>query len=123
MEVVRIVWDEGEATVREVHELLLKKRKVDFTTVQTFLVRLEQKGYLKSKIVDRSKVFSPRVKASTVIGQAVEDFVSTLFGGEPLPLLKHMINRENLTAKQLAELKQLLDEVQADAASIDEQAP
>ena len=54
---VRRVWNLGEATVRQVHESLPKSQKVDFTTVQTYLTRLEEKGYLTSRKEGRARVF------------------------------------------------------------------
>ncbi len=85
MEVVRIVWDLGDATVRQVHESLAKERDVDFKTVQTYLRRLESKGYLRTKLVGKNKVYSARVPRGRVIRRTVEDFVGRLFAGETLP--------------------------------------
>ena len=51
LEVARIVWQLGGATVRQVFESLPSDRKVEYKTVQTFLRRLESKGYLKGKNV------------------------------------------------------------------------
>ena len=49
MEVVRIVWNLGEATVRQALDAFPSQRNIDFTTVQTYLRRLETKGYLRAK--------------------------------------------------------------------------
>ena len=55
MEVASLVWELGEATVRQVTDALPAKRKIDFTTVQTYLSRLEAKGYgEKNPVADNS---------------------------------------------------------------------
>ena len=75
LEIARIVWELKSAGVRQVYEALPEGRDVDFTTVQTYLKRLEEKGYLKVRIANRAKVYSPKVKASTVIRETVDDLV------------------------------------------------
>ena len=59
LEIARLVWELKEASVRQVHEALPTNRKVDFTTVQTFLKRLEEKGYLKVRLEGRSRIYAP----------------------------------------------------------------
>src|SRR5262249_45734726 len=112
MEVARIVWDLGGATVRQVHELLSKERRVDFKTVQTYLRRLEWKGYLRARVQGKSKVYSPRVAPTRVIRQAVEDFVGRLFAGETLPLFQHLIRERGLSGDEILKLRNLLNEIE-----------
>ena len=69
LEVARIVWDLGEATVRQVFEALRPDRKLDFWTVQTYLRRLKVKGYLRTRKEGRSNVYVPSVRPDTVIGE------------------------------------------------------
>ena len=108
MEIARILWGLGEATVRQVHEALPADRPLDFTTVQTYLARLESKGYLKYKLVDRSKVYSAKIRPTRVIGEAIDDFVSALFGGEPLPLIRHLLSQRQISDDELQELRNLI---------------
>ena len=61
LEVAQIVWQLGEASVRQVLESLPAERRLDFKTVQTYLRRLEAKGYLRSRSEGRAKVYVPRV--------------------------------------------------------------
>ena len=53
LEVARVLWELGSASVRRVHEALPAAREIDFTTVQTYLRRLETKGYAKAKLDGR----------------------------------------------------------------------
>lgn len=109
LEVARVLWQLGEATVREVHEALPAGRGIDFTTVQTYLRRLEQKGYLKARLEGRTRVYSPRVKARTVIRETIDDLVDRLFGGDALPLVRHLIEDQKISDEELAELRELID--------------
>jgi BlaI family transcriptional regulator, penicillinase repressor len=110
LEVARIVWERHGATVRQVMESLPADRGLDFKTVQTYLRRLEAKGYLRTRLEGRSKVYLPSVKPGRVIGELVEDFINRLFDGEAIPLFQHLIRDRGLSDDDIKALRALLDE-------------
>ena len=112
MEVARVLWELKRATVREVHEAFPADRLIDFATVQTYLRRLEAKGYVVGKLDGRTRVYSPKVQPRKVIGQTIDDLVERLFGGETLPLVKHLIEDRGISAAELAELRKLIDRLE-----------
>lgn len=112
MEVARVLWDLKQATVREVHEAFPPARGIDFATVQTYLRRLEAKGYVAGKLDGRTRVYSPKVQQRKVIGQTIDDLVERLFGGETLPLVRHLIEDRGISAQDLAELRKLIDRLE-----------
>ena len=110
MEIVRAVWDLGEASVRQVHERL---GAGEFATVQTFLRRLEAKGYLKGTNRGKVRFYSPRAKPQSVIRQTVDEFVERMFGGSALPLVRCLVEEGKVSAEEVAELRTLLDRLDA----------
>lgn len=112
LEVARVVWDLGEATVRQVFDALPPGRKVDFATVQTYLRRLESKGYVQTRLAGRLRVYKPSVKPASVIRRTVDDFVQRLFGGEALPLMRHLVEERGLSRDEIRELRNLLNEME-----------
>lgn len=112
MEVARILWGLKKATVREVHEALPADRKMDFATVQTYLRRLDTKGYVKADLDGRTRVYAPRVRPATVIRETVGDLVDRLFGGETLPLMRHLIEDGQVSSEELTELRKLIDRLE-----------
>ena len=108
MEVARVLSDLKKATVREVHESFPAERAIDFTTVQTYLRRLETKGYVKAELDGRTRVYTPRVKLRTVIRETLDDLIDRLFCGETLPLVRHLIEERGVSDDELAELRQLI---------------
>ena len=110
LEVARIVWGLGEASVRQVLEALPKDRELDFKTVQTYLRRLEAKGYLRTRLDGRSKIYLPRVRPQQVVREVVDDLIKLLFGGESLPLFQHLIEDRGITKDELEKLRAILDE-------------
>lgn len=112
MEVARILWGLKKATVREVYEALPAERQMDFATVQTYLRRLDTKGYVKADLDGRTRVYAPRVRPATVIRETVGDLVDRLFGGETLPLMQHLIEDGQVSSAELTELRKLIDRLE-----------
>lgn len=112
MEVARVLWQLGSATVRQVHEAFPSDREIDFTTVQTYLRRLEEKGYLRVRKEGRARVYSPRVKPRTVIRETVNDLLDRLFGGDALPLMQHLIEDRGIGGSEIEQLRELLDRLE-----------
>jgi predicted transcriptional regulator len=110
LEVARIVWRLGQASVRQVLEALPAERHLDFKTVQTYLRRLEAKGYLRTRREGRAKIYIPRVRPDRVVGEVIDDLLKRLFGGESLPLFQHLIHDRGLSASEIDRLRDMLDE-------------
>ncbi len=85
---------------------------MDFVTVQTYLRRLENKGYAKSTLEGRVRIYSARTKARTVIRETVDDLVNRLFAGDTMPLMRHLIEERGIGEKELTELREMLDRLE-----------
>ncbi len=114
MEVARIVWQQGGATVRQVLESMPASRQAQYKTVQTYLRRLEAKGYVRSRKEGRSTFYSPRVRPGQVIRETVSDFVTRLFDGEALPLVEHLIREQGMDHQDIDKLRTLLDQLESE---------
>jgi len=97
LEIMKIVWERGSVTVRDVYEALLERRKVAYTTVMTMLKILEQKKYLKKTQAERAHVYRPAQPKGKVIGAMVREFVNRVFNGSAEPLLVHLVEEGSLT--------------------------
>jgi predicted transcriptional regulator len=102
----------GQATVRQVHQAFPDDREIDFATVQTYLRRLETKGYVSGRLEGRTRIYSPKVQPRKVIGKTIDDLIERLFGGETLPLVRHLIEDRGISQADLAELRQLIDRLE-----------
>jgi predicted transcriptional regulator len=108
LEIMKIVWERHTATVRDVYEALLERRRVAYTTVMTMMKILEHKGYLNRKQVERAYVYRPAQPKSRVIHAMVRDFVNRVFNGSAEPLLVHLIEDRHLTADEIEEIRRLI---------------
>jgi predicted transcriptional regulator len=114
IEVARAVWELGEATVGQVFQWFPEDRPMDYATVQTYLRRLETKGYVRARRSGRTKVYQPKVEATQVIRETVDDLMTRLFGGETLPLMLHLIEQRGITPAETLQLRQALDALEAE---------
>jgi predicted transcriptional regulator len=108
LEIMKIVWDRGNATVRDVYETLLERRRGAYTSVMTMMNILEQKGHLKRKQVDRAYLYESTKPRAQVTRGMVREFVDRVFNGSAEPLLLHLVEDEKLTEKDLDEMKRLI---------------
>ena len=112
LEIMKIVWERGSATVRDVYETLLARRKVAYTTVMTVMKILEGKGYLRKKAADRAYVYYAARPKSQVIKGMVQDFVNRVFDGSAEPLLVQLVKDEHLSPKDVEKIAGLARTVQ-----------
>jgi predicted transcriptional regulator len=106
--IMKLVWErEQGATVRDIYEALLAKRKVAYTTVMTMMRILEQKGFLKKSQDERAYVYRPAQPQGQVIGAMVREFVNRVFNGSAEPLLVHLVEDHHLSQKDLEEIAKL----------------
>jgi len=107
---MKVVWQKGEATVRDVYEDLLERRKIAYTTVMTMLNVLEAKGHLRKRQDDRAFVYKPTKPEAAVVRSMVREFVDRLFDGAAQPLIVHLVKDRHLSRKELEELARHIEE-------------
>jgi BlaI family penicillinase repressor len=108
LEIMKIIWTRGTATVRDVYEELLTRRKIAYTTVMTMMGILEQKGRLKKSADERAYVYTPAQPQREVVGNMVHDFLKRVFNGSAKPLLVHLVEDKKLSTEELDEIRKLL---------------
>ena len=114
LEVARVIWRLGSATVGQAFEAISEENRPDYTTVQTYIRRLETKGYLRARRMGRNKVYAPKIRPSQVIRETVDDFMNRLFDGEAIPLMRHLINDRGITKEEISTIRQLLNDLEAE---------
>jgi BlaI family transcriptional regulator, penicillinase repressor len=110
LEIMKIVWQVKSATVRDVYETLLERRKIAYTTVMTMMRILEQKQYLKRRLEERAYVYQATRSSNKVIKGMVREFVNRVFNGSAQPLLAHLVEDRRLSEKDLKEISRMIRE-------------
>jgi len=110
--VLRALWDGGPQTVRDVMARLHERgRKVAYTTVLTFLTRLEQKGFVASDKREQAYVYRSKVTRENVTRSRVRSLLDQLYDGAAGPMVLQLIENEQLSSDELTQLRKLIDEL------------
>jgi predicted transcriptional regulator len=108
--VMAVLWRLGRATVGEVAAELTRPRAVTYSTVQTMLRILENKGYVAHEKVARAFVYRPVVDERQARRKALRHLVSRLFNGSPSLLVLNVLEDEKLDKRELERLKKLIEQ-------------
>ena len=104
------LWQRGEATIRELRDSLYPHGgNSKFATVQKLLARLEAKGLVGRKKNEANWVFQPLVARDDLIGGELRRVADRLGGNSLTPLLTYLVETAELTSKERAHLRRLLD--------------
>lgn len=109
---MKLVWQRDAATVRDVYEALLERRKIAYTTVMTMMKILETKGYLKKRRQDRAFLYRPAQPKSQIIGGMIREFIDRVFNGSAEPLLVHLVKSRHLGEKDLQKIVRMVAEAE-----------
>lgn len=109
LEIMKVIWPRGQATIREVYDELRAHRTIAYTSVQTMMNVLETKGHLKREPGEKANVYSPVRPQQAVVKSMVREFVDRVFDGSARPLLVHLLKEKGLTDRERRELQKLLD--------------
>ena len=110
LEIMHVVWELGDATVRQVHDVLAGRRPVAYTTVMTMLGLLAKKGHLKREESGRAFVYRPAYPKGRVVSRMLDDFVTRVFRGSARPLVLALLKEKKLSRRDLDEISRLAEE-------------
>jgi predicted transcriptional regulator len=107
-EILRLAWELKEASAQQIWEALPAQRDLAPATVLTVLRRLRDKGFLKTRKVGKAHFFSPAIQPQRVISKTVSDLVKRFFGGDPVPLIMHLAETNQIDQSDIKRLQNLL---------------
>lgn len=111
LEVMKVVWELGPCTVREVYARLQESRPLAYTTVLTMMTILEQKGHLKrTGKSGRAHTYAPTQDRRLVLKKMVQDFLGRVFDGSARPLLLSLLEEKKVSQEDLDLLAKLIKE-------------
>lgn len=107
--ILRLLWDRGEASVAEVWEALYADRGLAQTTVATLLSRLERRGVVARRAVERQYLYRALVTEDQVKETMVGELTERLFEGDVTALLSHLLTSQEVAPGDLARLREMID--------------
>ncbi len=107
---MKVVWHLGTATVRDVYETLLARRRIAYTTVMTMMKIMEEKKYLRRRLVGRAFVYEGTRPKKQMIRELVSEFINRVFNGSAEPLLAHLVEERRLSEQELKQITRMIRE-------------
>ena|SRR5262245_6362347 len=108
--IMSVLWQRGTGTVSDVVAALKKKRPVTYSTVQTILRILEDKGYVSHEKVARAFIYRPRVDERQARRRALRHLVSRLFNGSMGQLVLNVLEDGQIDAEEWKRLKKMIED-------------
>ena len=110
IEIMKVVWQKGEATVRDVYEALRAARPIAYTTVMTTMKTMEARGHLEKRTEGRAHVYRAVESRNRALGKIVRDFLDRVFNGSAESLLAHLVREKRLSEKDLEAVARMIRE-------------
>jgi predicted transcriptional regulator len=114
MDVMRVLWGRGEASVAEVGQGLEPARRLAHTTVSTLLTRLQKRGLVSSRREGRQLIYRAEVAEQQVRRSMVSGLLSSLFAGDAQALVAHLVREDAISAEDLGAIRKLLEKKASD---------
>ena len=109
LEILRVLWDEGPCSVRQVQEVLGRTREVGYTTVLKLMQIMTEKGLVSRDESQKSHVYHCRASREKTQKQLVRDLIVRAFGGSAEKLVMQALSAEDVSEEELAEIRGFLD--------------
>jgi BlaI family penicillinase repressor len=104
LEILKILWELGEATVREVYERMREQEDLAQNTVQTFLRTMEEKGLVRHRARGRAFVYRPRYSRERTLSR----FLDQVFDGAADQLVMSLLRVKKLSAREIEEIEEMI---------------
>lgn len=110
LEILRVLWDRGPCTVRQVHDALSDSKQTGYTTILKLLQIMTDKGLVERNEDQRSHVYTARSPQEHTQRQLVRDLLDRAFGGSARTLVMQALATGKASPQELAEIRRILDE-------------
>ena len=112
LEVLKVLWTGGPATVRDVRaSLRSRKRRLAYNTVLTLLTRLKEKGYVAADRRDTAHLFRAKVTREALLGSTLSALAERLCDGTASPLVHALVRGQRFSSEEIAHFRKLIDDL------------
>jgi BlaI family penicillinase repressor len=109
LQIMKVVWRLGNATVKEVCDAMSQTKAVAYTTILTLMGILEEKGALVHTRSGRAFVYSPLLSRQQATRNQVRDVIARFFGGKPEGLIEDVLENETIAPDKLEVVRNLVE--------------
>jgi BlaI family transcriptional regulator, penicillinase repressor len=109
LEILRVLWEKENATVREVHEMLAASKDVGYTTTLKLMQIMHEKGLVSRDDSSKTHIYQPIVSREKTQKHLVGKMIDNLFSGSPAQLVMQALGNHKTSKDELEEIQQLLN--------------
>ncbi len=109
LEILQVLWERDQASVREVHEELLQSKDVGYTTTLKLMQIMHEKGLVKRDDSFKTHIYQASVSKEKTQKQLLGKMINTLFGGSSADLVLQALGNHKSSPAELEEIQRLLD--------------
>ena len=109
LSILRVLWERGPSTVRQVYEVLNRERPTAYTTALKLLQIMTEKGLVRRDETDRTHVYHARLSEEQTQRQLVRDLLDRAFGGSAAKLVMQALAARRATPEELVEIRKLIE--------------
>ncbi len=110
LQVLSVLWNKGEATVRDVLNAMPDRKQRAYTTILTVLQLMEKKGLVTHHSEGVAHVYKPTKSKRDVVGPILRRMMDTIFGGKPSSVMQHLLDDATITEEELGQIRALLED-------------
>ncbi|HYT73206.1 MAG TPA: BlaI/MecI/CopY family transcriptional regulator [Vicinamibacterales bacterium] len=107
--ILRILWERGPSTVRQVHEILGRERQAAYTTALKMLQIMTEKGLVERDERDRTHIYRARLSEEQTQRQLLRDLLDRAFGGSSTKLVMQALATRRASAEELRDIRKAID--------------
>jgi BlaI family penicillinase repressor len=111
LQIMEVFWSQGRLSIREIQEAFPEQDRPAYTTIQTTVYRLEEKGALhRARKIGNAHVFEPIMTRQEGCGRLIDDLLG-LFGGRTQPVMSHLVESGKLTLDDIHQAERLIKDL------------
>ncbi len=110
LKILKVLWEAGPSTVREIHEIHKKEKTVRYTTVLRLLQNMHDKNFVRRDDSERSHIFSANLTEEETQTKLLRDLAERVFSGSTKQLVLRALSTSRASKAELAEIRELLAE-------------
>ncbi len=111
LEILKVLWENGKATVRQVHESLMAQKEVGYTTTLKLMQIMHEKGLVKRNDSQRTHVYRAAVDKEMTQNHLLNKMISGLFGGSSTQLVIRALGEHKVTQNELEQIQSLINDL------------
>jgi predicted transcriptional regulator len=109
LDILRVLWAQGEASVRDVHDALNASRQTGYTTVLKLMQIMTEKGLVTRREAGKAHLYQAAMRESDMQGQLLRDLSDKLFAGSTAMLAMHALSLDSASDDDLERIKALIE--------------